>query len=490
MLNHKALKIAICSTGLILGSIAFQPISAMENLNNSVFISSNPTNKDIASENLLRAMSLVDKTLSAYFDPQTFEMRRFYNPFTKEKSEERASVWMYSAGIEAVNAILSALKANKSVADKKVYKSNIEKYEKLLSKFYDNVDYYLGTFELTSYTQTKTWSVYAVDRVSEKGKAKVTGIYNVYDDQMWLLRELLHSYKLTGNKDYLKKAEYLTDYALDGWDTTLDANGNENGGITWGPGYTTKHACSNGPLISSLVWLHTIYQGKNDQINRSFIDPNDSKTRRIKKESKEQYYLNFAKEIYDWQQDKLKVKNGLYFDMLGGCDPDCKIQYEEVGNTKYRANTKLTEAVGRFYSYNSGSMLSGAVDLFLATKDQKYKTEAIEMAENSFAYFAKKDKEIPNFYSFETDGFNNWFNGILLRGYKELASENPEAKSYLNAFQKNLDYGYKNYSINGFLPTNLLTGWNPENRAKGVEGMFMFSFAGQYAMLAEYAFTD
>src|SRR5690606_39526770 len=110
------------------------------------------------------------------------------------------------------------------------------------------------------------WSVYAVDRVDQKGQANVTGVLNVYDDQMWLIRELLDSYKLTGKIEYLEKAEYLTAYVLDGWDVTRDSNGQENGGIPWGPGYTTKHACSNGPLISPLVWLHEIYKDQADKI--------------------------------------------------------------------------------------------------------------------------------------------------------------------------------------------------------------------------------
>src|SRR5690606_28436074 len=123
---------------------------------------------------------------------------------------------MYSAGIEAINAVLSGLKAAKAHGDQALYESNFSKYEALLEKMYAGADYYLGTFELTSFTQTKQWSVYAVDRVEQKGKANVKGILNVYDDQMWLVRELLDSYKLTGKQNYLAKAEYLTSYVLDG----------------------------------------------------------------------------------------------------------------------------------------------------------------------------------------------------------------------------------------------------------------------------------
>ena len=98
-----------------------------------------------------------------------------------------------------------------------------------------------------------------MNRGSDKEVAEVEGIMNVYDDQEWLVRELVHSYRITGNSKYLEQAEYLAAYVLDGWDCNPDANGGEVGGITWGPGYVTKHACSNGPMITPLVWLYEIY---------------------------------------------------------------------------------------------------------------------------------------------------------------------------------------------------------------------------------------
>ncbi|MGH2622549.1 MAG: glycoside hydrolase family 76 protein, partial [Sphingobacterium sp.] len=368
----------------------------------------------VKKENLIRSMALIDQTMASYFHPETFRMSRFYNPFTHVNSNETASVWMYSAGIEAINAVLSGLESAKAHGDQKLYEANFSKYETLLEKMYAGADYYLGTFELTSFTQTKEWSVYAVDRVQEKGTANVKGILNVYDDQMWLVRELLDSYKLTGNQDYLAKAEYLTSYVLDGWDVTLDENGQENGGIPWGPGYTTKHACSNSPLISSLVWLHTIYKGKEDQIEHRFINAQDRKTRITEQQKKEAYYLNYAKLIYDWQKEKLLATSGVYTDMMGGCDPNCDIVYEEVAGKKYRANTKLTQATGEAFSYNSGTMISGAVDLFNATNKEEYLKDAETLGNKSFNHFTSLGKEVPQYYSFETNGFKNWFNGILM----------------------------------------------------------------------------
>ncbi len=443
----------------------------------------------VAIQNLQRSIDLIDVTMRHYFDPQTFEMRRFYNPFTKVKSDERASVWMYTAGIEAVNATLSALKLIREVDGNTLYKDHYERYVTLLDNLYTNADYYLGTFELISYTQTKEWSVYAVDRVNRKGQANVTGILNVYDDQMWLIRELLDSYKLTGKRDYLEKAEYLTAYVLDGWDVTRDSNGQENGGIPWGPGYTTKHACSNGPLISPLVWLHEIYKDQSDKIAHRYI-ARDGKTRSVEQVEKRQYYLDYAKSIYDWQKRNLLHTTGVYTDMMGGCVPNCAIRYEEVDGVRYRANTPLTQAVGKAYTYNSGTMLSGAVDLYRVTGEEKYTKDGQELAKNSFQQFTSLGKDVPEYYSFETEGFKNWFNGILMRSYEEATLLDPQIENYLQAYQRNLDYGFERSYHDGFLPTNLLKGWAGEKEGQGVEGMFMFAYAAQYAILGKHQLEE
>jgi len=440
----------------------------------------------LASQNLERAIGLIDVTMAVYFDPQTFEMRRFYHLAQKAKSNERASVWMYTAGIEAVNAVLSGLKAAQQKGENKLYDTHYARYVQLLDKLYAEADYYLGSFELVSYTQTKTWSVYAVDRVQEKGKANVSGVLNVYDDQMWLIRELLDSYKLTGKDAYLKKAEYLTAYVLDGWDVTRDSQGKENGGIPWGPGYTTKHACSNAPLISSLVWLHERYQGKSDKIASRFIDAQDRKTRRSAQVEKQQYYLHYARAIYDWQKEQLLNAEGVYADMMGGCVPNCDIRYEEQDGKRYRAHTPLTKAVGKAYSYNSGTMLSGAVDLYRVTGKAKYAQDGKALAKSSFQQFASLGKDLPQYYSFESSGFNNWFNGILLRGYHEATVLDAAIGDYVTAFQRNLDYGFEHFHRDGFLPTDLLKGWDAEKEPQGLEGMFMFTYAAQYALLGKH----
>lgn len=442
-------------------------------------------NLSLAKQNILRAMELVDHAVTAHFTDDGTTMARYYNPYSETRSDETASIWMYTSAIEAINALLGSVKTLESQGDSALRHRCFDDYVQLLRRLYDNTGYYSGTFTLTSYTQTAEWTVYGVHRAREKGKAKVEGIENVYDDQMWLVRELLHSYKLTGEPAFLEKAEYLTDYVLDGWDCTFDPDGDESGGITWGPGYVSKHSCSNGPMVSPLVWLHEIYKEKSDEIMHRYISPSDGKTRVVKSMKKSEYYLNFAGKIYNWQKEHLLRTDGVYDDMMGGCIPQ-EPQTEIIDGVIYRKGIVCRDRVGPAISYNSGTMLSGAVDLYRVTGENEYYNDAVDLSEAGFSYFAKKGAELPGYYSYDTGGFRNWFNGVLLRGFIDIYPYCKNVDTYIDTFQQNLDYGYDNFLYNGFLPFNLLTGWSENREDNRVEGMFSFAFAAEYALLAQF----
>lgn len=439
--------------------------------------------ESLAEQNLSRAIELANNAFSSYFTGNNMKMARFYNPYTEMRSSETGSIWMYTSAMEATNTILSALDALKTKGKADLYNQYFDRYQELQNKLYDNAAYYKGSFTLTSYVQTKEWTVYGVNRGSDKGTAIVEGINNVYDDQQWLIRELIEAYKLTGEDKYLKEAEYLTAYVLDGWDYSLDENGKEHGGITWGPGYISKHSCSNGPFISSLVWLSEIYQNKTDEISHIYIDENQE--RKARSDKKDEYYLNFAKKIYDWQKGALLRPDGVYDDLLGGCN-GCKITYQVVDGEKYRKHNPLPDRVGPAYSYNSGSMLSGGADLYRVTKDEVYLQDSRKLTDASFNKFASWESTIPEHYAYDISGFNNWFNNVLLRAYIDIQPFYEDAEKPIASFQKNLDYGYENFAYKHMLPTNLLVGWSRENSKNRVEGMFTFAFAAEYARLAQY----
>ena len=448
-------------------------------------VSGEPQEDSLSAQNLRRAMEITDRAIAAHFSGNDMKMARFYNPFAGNRSDETGSIWMYTSAVEAVNAILHALKAQNESGNPALYNEHFKRYAKLLQELYENADFYLGTFELTSYTQTREWTVYGVHRGTSKGSAKVAGIENVYDDQMWLIRELLESYKLTENPEFLEKAEYLTGYVLDGWDCTREANGKEIGGITWGPGYVTKHSCSNGPMVSPLVWLSELYKNKNDEIEYRYIDATDRKTRKTKLVKKSDYYLSFAKKIYHWQKNHLLRSDGVYDDMMGGCTPG-KPQNETVDGKIYRKGIVCTDRVGPAITYNSGTMLSGAADLYRTTGEEMYLEDATQLSDASFSFFATPATDMPGYYAFDTSGFRNWFNGVLMRGYVDLFPFYKGVADYIDSFQQNLDYGYEHFLYNGLLPSDLLNGWNSDEEKNTTESMFSFAFAAEYAVLARY----
>lgn len=434
----------------------------------------------VAETNATRAIGIINAAVGHYFEGTSMKMARYYNPFTGQRSAETGSVWMYTSSIEAVNAAMKAMKELKDNGSPALYNEYWNDYSQLLEDLVTNLEYYAGTFDLTSYTGTNSWTVYAVNRADSPGSADVTGVLNVYDDQEWLVRELAEAYNNTGNEKYLEKAEYLASYVLDGWDCTLDAEGHENGGITWGPGYTTKHSCSNGPIIEPLVSLSRIYKGKPDKITYRTVEPDGS--RREVTEAKADYYLKMAGKVYDWQKRKLyNREKGVYWDMLGA---DGGISYETVGGERYRMNNRDTGAVGNFYSYNTGTMISGAAALAREGAGAEYPADVKSLTVSSFSHFARLGASLKGYYTFDLTGFSPWFNCVLMRSYADAYTLCDEAAEGLKAFQDNLDYGYGNFLQDGMIPVNPLGGWNRDQSKCDTEAMFTFASASEYAVLA------
>lgn len=438
---------------------------------------------NLAERNLSRAIEMIDAAVDNYFTGPA--MSRYYNPYNDQKSSELGSVWMYTSSIEAVNAAMHSMQALKEKGSSKLYDQNFNRYKELLARLTEGAEYYRGSFTLTSYTGTNTWSPLGVDRGTSPGSANTEGIHNVYDDQMWFIREMIEAYRVSGEKKYLESAEYLTDYVLDGWDCTLDASGKENGGFTWGPGYITKHACSNGPMISPLVWLHEIYKDSPDVITYKIIDKDNKRVEVTRR--KADRYLDIAKATYDWQKSHLlDPATGVYSDMMGGDDSNGQIRYEMVDGERYRAHTHLRDRVGEYYTYNSGSTLSGLVDLYRVTGDASYLADIKDLTSKSFSRFATLGQQVPGYYSFDINGFRPWFDGVLMRAYVESYPVCPEAGKCAEAFQDNLDYAWENFQYKHMLPTSLLVGWNRENTRNSTEGMFTFGYAAEYAVLSRY----
>lgn len=470
-------KILLSFWAAIVGTLCFTSCSSDSSEDSSA---QENTTESVAEENLVRAVSMMEAAIEHYFTGGTTKLLRYYNPLTNaNKDNEVGSVWMYTSSIEATNAILQALTDIRS-SKPELYEQYYQKYVSQLAWLYDGLEYYAGTFTHRSYTQTKEWTVYGVDRSESKGNVNVGGIGNVYDDQEWLIHELVHSYQLTSNSSYLSKAEYLTDYVLDGWDCDVDAEGNEFGGITWGPGYDTKHACSNAPIIAPLVWLHEIYKGQPDVIKYRTIQPNRQRVEVEK--NKAEYYLAFAEKIYNWQKRYLLKDDGVYSDLMEVSHP---YQTENVDGIEYRQGNPVTNQAGSSYTYNSGTMLSGGAELYRVTGNAEYLTDIQQLTSATFSYFAHLGEAKDGYYSYPIEGFSPWFNDVLLTGYIKTYNQYSAASAQIATFQQNLDNGWTVKQGN-LLPVNLLVGWAKQPDQNNVEALFTFGYISEYAQLSSY----
>lgn len=179
------------------------------------------------------------------------------------------------------------------------------------------------------------------------------------------------------------------------------------------------------------------------------------------------------------------MTSGVYYDMMGGVS-NGQPQYETVDGQTYRKNTPLTTPTGTAYSYNSGTMLSGGTDLYRVTNLPVYMDDILKLTTSTFNTFASKDANVQGYYSYSIDGFNDWFNDVLMRGYLSVYDQNKASATALESFQNNLDYAFTNHLYNGMLPTNLLVGWSRTKANNNVESLFTFAFASEYAMLSHY----
>ena len=440
---------------------------------------------ELAVRDIERAMALMDASWEKTMKGTTANMYMAdrYNTETGWTSGA-SDIWPLTAAVEAHCSLLQALILAEDV-DAELYNSNFDKYRERLDILIDNLEYYRGSYRLPSYATNKQSQPYAVPRSNKRGGANVTGVLNVYDDQMWLSRELIRAYEITGSENYLDLAAYLADYVLDGWDCWRDADGEEYGGITWGPGYNSKHACSNAPIIQPLVWLSEIYKDTGITVNFAFRNEENEVVREERDRST--HYLEFAKKVYDWQNKHLFDRSGVYWDMMGAEHGTIVV---DLG---YRQHVHCGGAVGAFYSYNTGTMVAGAAELYRVTGEERFRTDLATICRGALSKFATYKRNY-NAYDFKTDktaeeGFNTWFNNVLIRGYvyAEPYCDNTSATNGLKGIQVTLDYAFENHNRNNMLPIHLLAGWGDEKITKPFH---QFAFASEYSMLAVRYLTD
>jgi rhamnogalacturonyl hydrolase YesR len=213
------------------------------------------------------------------------------------------------------------------------------------------------------------------------------GNQRFYDDNVWIGLDMAELYRQTGESRFLEKAEMVWDYLMVG--NTSSAGG----GILWReiPAYSNKHTCSTAPAAVLGCKLYEI--------------------------TKEEKYLNKAKELYAWLKQYLQ-------------DPSDHLFYDNITPGMVVDKAK--------YSYNSGQPMQAACLLYNITGEQKYLEDAAQIAISAHRrwFSLYNSKELGEEF-YRINGDHAWFFAIMFRGFIELYKIDKR-RTYINSFEKSM----------------------------------------------------
>ena len=227
-----------------------------------------------------------------------------------------------------------------------------------------------------------------------KAKNSNTYINYYYDDMEWMALACLRAFKATNDAQYKDVAQLLWADIKGGWSTDL------GGGIWWRKDNPSKNAPSNLPAAILAARLY-----------REFNNADD---------------LEWAKKIYNWQKDVLYEPNsGWVYDNI-----------DAAGNK----NTSWK------FTYNQGTFIGAALELYLITNSSLYINDAIKAAD--YTVSSGQLTDIANgILKDEGGGDGGLFKGIFVRYFNSLIIDG------------NLESSKKTQYIN-FLKTNAQKLWN------------------------------
>ena len=284
-----------------------------------------------------------------------------------------------------------------------------------------------------------------------------------YDDNMWVGRDLVKLYSLTGDTKYLRRAITIADMIIaEGW-TDLDeamfgqrfgrAPGGPLGGFYWRDDHVSLHMCSNGPAAQFLTLLSAVADN-----------------------GKGASYLEYAQKCYRFL-GYLEQGNGVFWDLM-------RFHKDSENNI-----TGIAGPEGGALTYNSGTPISSAVELYRATGGAAYLEDAKRWGRCADAYFAR-NSAVPGVKNF-TD--LPWFREILLMGYIDLYEFDADALGYIQNMEGSINYGYENHRLNGVLgynkniiPRGWVDGFADEDARKTAAALEQIPCAGIYASLAGF----
>lgn len=215
-----------------------------------------------------------------------------------------------------------------------------------------------------------------------------------YDDMAWHGLAHLRAYEATGDKRYEQSAKDLWHWIVEGW--TAD----DGGGILWnaspyGP-ENGKGVPSNGP--STIIAI------------RRWVKYGDSEI--VKGETN----LQWAKKIYNWMRTHRYVP--------------------ETGRVFEKKDDK-----GGDWTYNAGTFMGAAMELYDATGEQMYFDDAVKVADYALENLIGKQYWVLSDWAEQKDHDVNLFKAVFIRYFTRLIMHNdlPAAKrtNYVNFMKHN-----------------------------------------------------
>ena len=206
--------------------------------------------------------------------------------------------------------------------------------------------------------------------------------WNVFvDDMEWIALAQIRMWESTGNTTYINKARQM----YDDWIWTTWGPEDEApwyGGITWKTDVgKSKNACSNGPAALIAARLHRFYDKA-----------------KFKGGKCKSAYLNEAIKIYTWEKNVL-------FDRKTGA------VYDNINRRGFIQKNWI-------FTYNIGTFLGAAHELYLATGDKQYLDDAVLAA--SYVINNMTHNGVLND---ATEGDGGLFHGIFFRYFVKLINE-------------------------------------------------------------------
>lgn len=246
------------------------------------------------------------------------------------------------------------------------------------------VDAYMRTNDNFYKTTITQW----YDGVKRKNGNTFYNVY--YDDMEWIALAMLRSYNATQDERYKTSSMDVWKDIQTGWNT------NAGGGISWKKDQPySKNACSNGPAC---ILAARMFQ--------QFGDVKDKE---------------WALKIYGWEKETLfNPANGAVYDNID-------------------SRTGVAQQSWLF-TYNEGTFLGSAVELYKITGEKGYLNDAIKAADYTLNNLVDgNDRLLKN----EGNGDGGLFKGVFIRYFTQLILlpdlDTATEKRYINFFKLNAE---------------------------------------------------